>query len=169
MPRFTRHLRAAQVKLELEAAAPVEFPEGWSRERRIWSVKERALAEIADLLDASGRVANRTKLLADLVNRERKATTAIGGGIAIPHVRTMQARDFALCLARSGPGVEFDAPDGELVHIFVGVVAPPYDDRLYLEVYREIGTLLSRAEARAAILGARDAHEVVKAVLDLER
>lgn len=167
MIRLARHLRAAQVKLELDAATPAETPEGWSPERIAWNVKERVLQEIVGLLDASGRVVNRSKLLTDIVNRERKASTAIGGGIAIPHVRTMQARDFAICVARSTPGVEFDAPDHAPVHIFVGVVAPPYEDRLYLEVYREIGTLLSREEARTAILRASDPHDVIKAVMDL--
>src|SRR3990170_2725663 len=100
MGRLTRYIKPPQVKLELDTAAPREVPEGWSQDRFVWSVKERVLSEIVDLLDASERVSNKSKLLTDLTNRERKDTTAVGDGIAIPHVRTMQAKEFTMCFAR---------------------------------------------------------------------
>lgn len=167
MIRLTRFLKPGQVKLELDTTLPGEVPEGGSPSRLVWSVKERVLEELVGLLDASGRIVNATKLRTDLVNREKKATTALGDGIAIPHVRTLQARDFTICFARSTPGLDFDAPDGRPVRIFFGVVAPPYDDRLYLEVYRGIGTLLSQDHARQALLQAKSAHAVIKIISDL--
>jgi mannitol/fructose-specific phosphotransferase system IIA component (Ntr-type) len=108
-----------------------------------------------------------TKLRSDLENRERKATTGIGGGIAIPHVRTMQAKEFTICFARSTPGLEFGAVDGQPVHLFFGVVAPPYDDKLYLEVYKTIGELLSEEATREALMKAESEHEVIKVISQL--
>ncbi len=160
--RLTRYLRPAQIRMELEAAAPAEVPEGWTLERLVWSVKERVLEELVRLFAASGKVGNVRKFGMDLLNRERKSSTAIGGGIAIPHVRTMQARDFVFCFARSTPGVEFGAPDGAPVHFFFGVVAPPHDDRLYLEVYREIAAAFGGEETKEALLAAADEHEVIR-------
>ncbi len=162
--RLTRYLKSPQVKLELGTHTPDEAPEGWSRERFVWSIKERILGELAGLLESSGKIVNRQKLRTDLENRERKATTGIGGGLAIPHVRTMQARDFTLCFARSTPGVEFGAIDGAPVHFFFGVVAPPYDDRLYLEVYKKIGTIFGAEETRHALFEAEDEHEVIRII-----
>jgi mannitol/fructose-specific phosphotransferase system IIA component (Ntr-type) len=160
--RLTRYLKPAQIRLELETATPEEVPEGWSRERFVWHVKERVLEELMGLFAASGKVGNVRKFSQDLLNRERKASTAIGGGIAIPHVRTMQAKDFVFCFARSTPGVEFGAPDGAPVHFFFGVVAPPHDDRLYLEVYREIARAFGNEETKEALAGARDEHELIR-------
>lgn len=160
--RLTRYLKPAQVRMELRTATPGEVPEGWSRERFVWSVKERVLEELVGLFTASGKIGNPKKFAADLLNRERKSTTAIGGGIAIPHVRTMQAKDFVLCFARSTPGVEFGAVDGAPVHFFFGVVAPPHDDKLYLEVYREVARVFGTEESKEALREARDEHEVIK-------
>jgi mannitol/fructose-specific phosphotransferase system IIA component (Ntr-type) len=165
--RLTRWLKPPQVRLELSTRTPAETPEGWSRERFAWSVKEPVLGELADLLETTGRVVNRSKLLTDLINRERKSSTAIGEGIAIPHVRTMQSREFAICFARSTPGVEFDAIDGAPVHFFFAVVAPPYDDKLYLEVYRSIGELFRRGGTREALLAAKSEHEVIRIIAGL--
>jgi PTS system fructose-specific IIC component len=141
---------------------PEEIPEDWSRKRFVWSVKEPILREICDLFATTGKVGNGKKLMIDLVNREKKASTAIGGGIAIPHVRTMQAKGFLLCFARSKEGVDFDATDGMPVHLFFGVCAPPYDDKLYLEVYRSIAQVFGTAETKRALMEARDAHEVIR-------
>ncbi len=160
--RLTRYLRPAQVKVELETANPGEVPEGWPRERLVWYVKERVLEELVRLFAASGKIGNVRKFAQDLANRERKASTAIGGGLAIPHVRTMQAKDFVFCFARSTPGVEFGAADGAPVHFFFGVVAPPHDDRLYLEVYREIARAFGSEETKRGLAEARDEHELIR-------
>lgn len=162
--RLTRYLKPPQIKLELVTRTPDEVPEGWSRERFVWSIKERILGELTDLLETSGKVVSRRKLQTDLENRERKATTGIGEGIAIPHVRTMQARDFTLCFARSTPGVEFGAIDDSPVHFLFGVVAPPYDDKLYLEVYKKIGIIFGVEETRQALFDAEDEHEIIRII-----
>lgn len=167
MIRLTRWLKPPQVRIELAARAPVDIPEGWSAERLAWSVKEAVLRELAGLLETTGRIVKPARLLTDLVNREKKATTAVGEGIAIPHVRTLQAREFAICFARSTPGVEFDAPDGAPVHFFFAVVAPPYDDKLYLEVYKSIGELFRHAGTREALFAAKTEHEIIRVIGDL--
>ncbi len=166
--RLTRYIKPPQVKLELETIETPEPPAGWTRERYAWSIKEKVLEELADLFEASGKVVNRSKLLTDLTNRERKATTGIGSGVAIPHVRTMQARDFILCFARSTPGVSFESIDGQRVHLFVGVIAPPYDDKLYLEVYKELATIFQSEAARQRLMSTPDVHEVIKIISDFE-
>lgn len=168
MGRLTRFLRPPQVRLELRTTTPAEIPEGWSRDRFVWSVKEAVLAEMAELLDASGKVSNRSKLQTDLVNRERKSSTAVGHGVAIPHVRTMQAKEFTIAFARSTPGVEFDAPDGAPVHFFLSVVSPPWDDKLYQEVYRDVAELFLDEAARAALVGATTEHEIIKVISTYE-
>lgn len=160
--RLTRFLKPPQIRLELQTRTIVN-PE-WSAERIVRETKERVLTELAELLNASGNVNNPKKLLTDLMNRERKATTGIGGGIAIPHVRTMQARRFTMAFARSRDGVEFGALDGAPVHFFFAVVAPPYDDKLYLQVYKRIGEVFGTAGAREQLMDAADEHEVIRLI-----
>ena len=167
MIRLTRWLKPPQVRVELVAQAPDEVTETWSAERLAWSVKEAVLRELASLLVSSGRIVKPARLLTDLINREKRASTAVGEGIAIPHVRTLQAREFALCFARSTPGIEFDAPDGAPVHFFFAVVAPPYDDKHYLEVYRSIGELLRHEGTREALFAATTEHEMIRVIGEL--
>lgn len=158
-----RFLRPQCIKLRLDfAPAPPQEGEGEltiaARHRR---EKEALIAELAGILAASGDIANLQKLTKDLSNRERKATTAIAPGIAIPHVRTYQAKSFIIGMARAeAPGVDFDSLDGEPTRLFIMLTSPPWDDRTYLQVYREFAQLVQDEDALAGLLTAEDEQDV---------
>ncbi len=168
-----RFLHSDCVKLELETVpsepvVPLEEESAGQRASRLRNDKERALEEFAELLDRSGAVVNRAKLLRDLINRERKATTAIAPGIAVPHVRTLQVRRFVMGLARAGgDGLPFASLDGEPTRLFFLLASPPYDDRLYLQVYREFAQIVQREDIIERILAAREVQDVYNALRDV--
>ena len=164
---LARYLKPAQIKVEL-ATQPIERPEGCSVEKHLWDLKEAALSELCDLLDSSGKSGNKSKLLTDLVNRERKSSTAVGMGVAIPHVRTMQAKEMIIAFARCSEGLDFEAPDGEPVKLFFAMIAPPYDDKIYLSIYKEIGSLILKEESRQRLLNAKNEHEIIRVFQTLE-
>jgi mannitol/fructose-specific phosphotransferase system IIA component (Ntr-type) len=124
--------------------------------------KESILWELVELLAETGEVRNANKLFLDLRNRERKSTTAIGEGIAIPHVRTRHARQFTVVLGRSTPGLDFEAPDGGKVHIFLCMVSPPYEDRVYLRVFRKVAEMFSGTDLVKRLLEASNEHELIR-------
>ena len=80
-----RHIRSELIKLAMDTRQDPELTEDPNGSiRYLRSLKEEILEEIVDLFDATGQVGNRNKLLTDLVNRERKASTALGNGVAVP-------------------------------------------------------------------------------------
>jgi fructose PTS system EIIBC or EIIC component len=167
-----RYLRAECVQLPLvtEATPPEDDESAPQKARRMEADKQLVLTEIADILDRSGKVVNRSKFLRDLINRERKATTAIAPGIAIPHVRTLQIREFVMgfALAR-GDGIPFGSLDGEPTRMFFLLAAPPYDDRTYLQVYRGLSEVLQREDIVDALLAARGVQDVFNALREVWR
>ncbi len=136
--------------------------------KKLLERKRLLLAECADLLDLSGRVSNKSKLLTDLFNREKKATTAIGRGIVIPHIRTMQAKELIIGVLRSTPGYEFDALDGQPSHIFIPMAAPPYDDSLYLRVFKSLAQIFSADGFFDRVMSAQQPYDVIRVFEDLE-
>jgi len=163
---FRRYLRPQALRLELKTQATPfgELPEDFDAlsERNLDRIRDEVLEELCDLFEATGAVASRPRLYRDLHNREKKAGTAIGGGIAIPHVRTLQAREFLMCFGRSREGLPFRAPDREPVHLFFGMISPPYEDRAYLRVYRQIGTCLMDPARFEEFMKAEDPSEVLR-------
>lgn len=159
---ISRYLDVDLIKLEMESE--VDPPEeGEYSQRQLLEVKETILSELVDLMEKSGKVSNKNKLFIDLMNREKKASTGIGEGIAIPHVRTMQAREFIVVIGRKLEGYEFDSMDGEPVRLFFCMAAPPYDDNLYLKVFKELAERFEYPGFIDNLLSASDGHEIIRA------
>lgn len=165
---ISRYLKPELIKLEMGTEINVDPDSSLHPDKILWMRKEAILKELVDLLDKSGKVGNKRKLLIDLVNRERKATTGIGQGIAFPHVRTMQAKEFIMGLARSKNGYDFDSLDHEPVHLFFVMAAPPYDDALYLKVFKALAEILRFDYFREELLNADSEHEIIRAVKRME-
>jgi PTS system fructose-specific IIC component len=169
---FGRFFREELIKLELESR-PETLAEGLeptpeALERLRWRSKERVMEELAALFAAGGEIRNQHKFLLDLVNREKKASTAIGDGLAVPHVRSLQPRKLVVCFARSTPGVEYDAPDGQPAHLFFGVAAPSYDDAVYLRLYKWlVGAFLREDWLRGALMAAESPGDAVRVLKSL--
>ncbi len=158
---IARHLRHERIRMEMHTRpmSEDELEELGSRATRVQ--KERIIDEIAEFLDETARIGNKKKLLTDMIHRERKACTAVGRGLAIPHVRTLNVKEATIALLRSREGLDFDAPDHAPVHVFLVLLAPPYDDKLYLKVYKEAGELFLRDDVLPWLLAADSANEVM--------
>jgi len=163
---FRRFLTPAAIRLELKTR---RYPDGDLAEdfdpmgpKNTERVRESVVAEITELLEATGEVGNPKRLFRDLHDREKRAGTAVGQGIAFPHVRTLQVKSFVMAFARSVEGLPFGAPDEEPVHLFFAMVAPPYDDKVYLRTYKSLATLLLQPDYYAQFLSVEDPGEILR-------
>ena len=162
-----RYLREELIELDLQAA-PEPLPDGveptpQALERHRWHYKERVMSEIAGIFARSGEIRNEHKFYLDLVNREKQTSTALGEGLAVPHVRSMQPRKLVICFARSKSGVEYFSPDSRPVHLFFGVAAPSYDDSIYLRIYKWLAHAFSREDwLRSALMTVERPGEIIR-------
>ena len=164
---ISRFLSEDLIDLDFKAdqeEAPEESNSNKWRERN----KERILEQLVKLLEKSDRTGNNTKLLNDFIHRERKATTGIGHGIAIPHIRSMQAKEFIMGFARSRAGFDFDSLDGEPTHVFFIMAAPPYDDNLYLKVFKALAESLQYESFRQELMSAEEPYDIIRAFRNVE-
>jgi PTS system fructose-specific IIC component len=116
----------------------------------------------AGLLDRGGKVVHLRRLTEDLENREKRATMLLGGGVALPHVRTMQVRELAAAAIVWRHGCDLDAPDGEPVRLVLAVVSPPYDDQSYLRLYKRLAGALRDTELLEWLASVEKPGEVVR-------
>ena len=164
---LSRYFREDLIKLEMttiiEPPIEEESIDKW-RQRG----KETIIEELVSLLEMGNRIGNRNKLLLDFINREKKATTAIGHGIAIPHVRSMQAKDFMIAFARSSEGYDFEALDSNPTHLFFIMAAPPYEDTLYLKVFKALAEMLQYESFRDDLMSIQSPGELIRALRAME-
>jgi PTS system fructose-specific IIC component len=155
--------------VKLEMTTKIEPPaEGASVDKWRATAKEVILVELVKLLSGKNRVGNESKLLIDFVNRERKATTGIGKGIAIPHIRSLQAKDFMIAFARSTEGYDFDSLDKQPTHMFFVMASPPYDDSMYLKAFKALAEMAQYDSFREELMSAQSAGEIIRTIRSME-
>jgi mannitol/fructose-specific phosphotransferase system IIA component (Ntr-type) len=95
------------------------------------------LSELVDLLRLDERSAS--TLLKILARREELGSTGVGRGIAIPHGRSLVVNHVRLAYGYHPGGIPYDAIDGQPVHHFFLIVAPPIEvSNQYLPVLGKI-------------------------------
>jgi len=101
------------------------------------SSKDEILAELVGLLRMDERSTG--TLLRIIQRRENLGSTGIGGGVAIPHCRSLVVSRLRLAFGRRAEGVEYQAIDGKPVCHFFLIVAPPLEiSNQYLPVLGKI-------------------------------
>jgi len=113
--------------------------------------RREVLEAIVAACRRSGRITDHRALLGGLMRREELCSTALGQGVAFPHVRDGGLRladGPVLVLARVPHGVDFGAADGQPTHVFFMVYAPSV--RLHLRILARLSQLVRRRHAMAS-------------------
>ena len=122
------------------------------------------LEEILERVATDGYLRNKMKALDELSEREHLATTAIGGGMAIPHVFTDEARRPLMIMARSKEGLAFESLDGKPVHVVFVAMAPRKDKDLFINILYHLVRFLKVKENFQDIMGAKDVDAVLEVI-----
>lgn len=126
----------------------------------------RALVEILPLPDS----ADRELLLRLFLAREASASTAIGDGIAIPHVRNpivLHVSQPAVTLAFLSEPVDFGALDGKPVQILFSIVSPT--SRGHLQLLSRLSFALHDVKLRETIVRQAPREQILREVNRVEK
>lgn len=115
--------------------------------------KSAALHALAGLL-GSAVSAPEAEVLGLLLEREQLQSTGIGDGVAIPHSALEHAEAQAGALLLFPQGLDFDAIDGQPVHIVFGVVGPKRATGEHLRTLARISRLLRDEGTRKQLANA---------------
>lgn len=118
--------------------------------------KKQALQDLADkAADLSGLDAR--EIFDALIQRERLGTTAIGGGVAIPHGKLPKCDKIFAVFARLERPIDFEALDETPVDLLFALVAPEGAGADHLSALSRIARLLRNPATLALLRGTRDA------------
>ena len=86
-------------------------------------------------------------LFSALKDRELLGTTGFGGGIAIPHCRLPNIKDFVVGIITSTNGINFDALDGKPVNLFIFIIAPEQETNQHIRLLSAISRVCQNKSA----------------------
>ena len=126
------------------------------------TTKEAIIDELLDLLASAGKVKDKVAAKACVMDREKKMSTGMKHGIAIPHGKTDSVEDLVACIGISDNPVDFDSLDQEPCRIFIMTLSPIDKTGPHLQFLAEVSLLFKSAEKRQEILKATDAAGVIR-------
>lgn len=126
------------------------------------NTKEGIIEEMVDMMVQAGHIKDRQAALDAVLDRERKMSTGMQDGVAIPHGKTLEVDGVVTAMALKKEGVDFGALDGKPSKIFVMTISSALQTGPYLKYLAEIGKLLSYPGIRDRMLAATSKEEIIQ-------
>ena len=123
--------------------------------------KHDVLVMMSEVLAKAPQVKNSAELLDAILKREALMSTAVGRGIAIPHVRLSSVTDLVMAVGISKRDIlDFDALDGNPVRLVFMIAAANNQHDYYLQTISHFSAKLRNEELKSSLLNSTDPAEV---------
>jgi potassium/sodium efflux P-type ATPase len=105
--------------------------------------REGVISEIVEQIYACGKIKDKRQIINQLLEREKRGSTGIGRGVAIPHARIEDLKEAIVFIGISRRGINFSSADGMPVHLIVLFLTPLLESGLHLKILSMVATLLN--------------------------
>ena len=124
--------------------------------------KKGIIEEMIALLASSGKIKDREAALNAVLDRERKMSTGMQFGVAIPHGKTNSVEDLVTVFALKKEGMDFASLDGKPSTIFVMTISSSNQTGPHMQYLTEISKLLNSPATREQVLAATSEADLIK-------
>ena len=125
-----------------------------------FSSKRDALLALVDNIATSPQIKNRHELAQEILKREDLMSTAIGRGIAIPHIRLSSVTDLVVSIGINQTEIiDFQALDDEPVRLLIMIAAATTQHAYYLQTLSFFSSQLKNAELRNTLISSKTPKE----------
>jgi PTS system nitrogen regulatory IIA component len=132
-----------------------------------YSSKRDVLLALAENISDSPQIKNRQELSTEILKREELMSTAIGFGIAIPHIRLSSVTDLVVSVGISRADIiDFHPLDDEPVRLVFMIAAAHNQHSYYLQTLSWFSNRLKNKELRDSLLKAQTTQEVYNLLID---
>lgn len=130
------------------------------------SKKRDALVALSENLATAPQIKNRQELVSEILRREELMSTAIGRGIAIPHVRLSSVTDLVVSVGLSKCDIiDFQSLDDVPVRLLFMIAAAYNQHAYYLQTLSFFSSKLKSTELRTSLLAAKTPAEVYELLI----
>jgi PTS system nitrogen regulatory IIA component len=130
------------------------------------TTKEGIIESLLDILVRTGKVKDRAASLEAVLARERRLSTGMENGIAIPHGKTDAVEELVAAVGITRTPVDFSAQDKKPCRIFIMTLSPSHRTGPHIQFLSEISDLLRSESLRARLLEAQDGREIIQILAD---
>jgi len=99
-----------------------------------------------------------------VIERENEASTGMGKGVAVPHVKHAKAKRVMAAIGQSSRGIDFAALDKKPVYSIILLISPGNDPEQHLQAMENIFRHLQQEQFRKFLRQAQTKEQIIDLV-----
>jgi len=126
------------------------------------SDRDGVIAELVLALGKAGRLGkgNCEEIIKAVIKRENEASTGMGKGVAVPHVKHKAVKDVVAAVGQSSAGIDFSALDKQPVYSAVLLISPVDSPDKHLQAMETVFKHLQQEKFRKFLRQSQTAKEI---------
>lgn len=124
--------------------------------------RDGVIAELVSALDKAGKLGkgNREDIIKAVIRREKEASTGLGRGVAIPHVKHPAVKDVVAAIGQSSAGIDFSALDKQPVYTVILLISPVDNPDKHLQAMENMFRHLQQEKFRKFLRQCQNAEQI---------
>ncbi|MDD5063322.1 MAG: PTS sugar transporter subunit IIA [Phycisphaerae bacterium] len=120
------------------------------------------IKELVSALHKAGRLGkgNCEEIIKAVIKRENEASTGMGKGVAVPHVKHKAVKDVVATIGQSSAGIDFSSLDKQPVYSVILIISPVDNPDKHLQVMESVFKHLQEEKFRKFLRQSKDAAEI---------
>lgn len=126
------------------------------------SDRDSAIMRLSKMLCEKGVIENAESFYDAVIQREKIVSTGVGMGVAIPHAKLDDYKDFFIAIGvQKNRGIEWQSLDGSLVSLIFLIGGPSKEQTQYLKILSRLTSAIKDESLRNSIKSAASAEEII--------
>ena len=124
--------------------------------------RDGAIVELVSALDEAGMFekGKYEEIARAVIKREKEASTGLGKGVAVPHVKHKAVKDVIATIGQSSAGIDFFALDKQPVYSVILLLSPADDPDKHLQAMERIFKHLQQERFRKFLRQCRTTDQI---------
>jgi mannitol/fructose-specific phosphotransferase system IIA component (Ntr-type) len=133
--------------------------------------RDGVIGELVSSLDQAGALGKDhcKEITAEVISRENEASTGMGKGVAMPHVKHSAVADVVAAIGLSKTGIDFKALDKEPVYSVVLLVSPLDNPDRHLQAMESVFKHLQKEKFRKFLRMCGNSEQVHELLMEAEQ
>ena len=126
------------------------------------SDRDGVIAELVLALGKASRLGkgNCEEIIKAVIKRENEASTGMGKGVAVPHVKHKAVKDVVAAVGQSSAGIDFSALDEQPVYSAILLISPVDNPDKHLQAMETVFKHLQQEKFRKFLRQSQTAKEI---------
>lgn len=132
--------------------------------------RDGVIAELVSLLDKAGKLkrGKSKEIIRAVIKRENEASTGMGKGVAVPHVKHKVVKDVVAAIGLTSGGIDFSALDKQPVYSIILLISPVDDPDKHLQAMEHVFENLQHEKFRKFLRQCRSSEQIKDLLMEVD-